>query len=97
MVEIEFHPEALSDSRKAVAWYCERSVQAANKFANEMERMLGRIATTPLLFPAYDDDHRYAMLTRYPYSIIFRVESQTVKVIAIAHASRSSDFWRDRV
>jgi hypothetical protein len=35
-------------------------------------------------------------LRRFPFLIIFRVIRDGITVIAVAHTSRSPDFWRGR-
>ncbi len=34
---------------------------------------------------------------RFPYSIIFRVDSDRIYVIAVAHAKRRPGYWKDRL
>jgi hypothetical protein len=96
LAEILFHPEALAEYTAALAWYRARSVRAATRLEAEVDRMLGRIISSPDAFPAYDDEHRFAVLKRFPYSIIYQVLSGQVFVIAVAHSSRAPDYWRKR-
>jgi hypothetical protein len=62
-----------------------------------MERVLGLIGTTPELFPSYDEGHRFVMLKRFPYSLIYQVQSGGEYIIAVAHSSRSAGYWQDRI
>jgi plasmid stabilization system protein ParE len=96
VANILFHPEAETDYQAALAWYQSRSARAAARFEAEMERILGLIDSNPDLFPKYDDDHRFAVLQRYPYSVVYRVLQGTVYVIAVAHSSRSAGYWQGR-
>ncbi len=61
-----------------------------------MERVLGLIATFPDMFPKYDDAHRFAVLRRYPYSLVYQVLPDRVYVVAVAHSSRSAGYWQGR-
>ncbi len=94
--DVLFHPEAEGDYQAALAWYEARSVRAAARFERETERVLGLIAVHPGMFPAYDEQHRFAVLRRFPYSIVYRTEPGRVVVIAVAHGSRSARYWLDR-
>ena len=59
--------------------------------------MLGLIGANPDLFPQYDDEHRFAVLKRFPYSVVYRVQPAGIYVIAVAHSSRSPGYWQGRM
>ena len=96
MADIAFHPEAQTEYEAALAWYQARSPQAAIRFEAEVARILGLIGTSPDLFPPYDDEHRFAVLRRFPYSIIYQPQSGRVFVIAVAHSARKTGYWQGR-
>jgi plasmid stabilization system protein ParE len=96
VVDIQFHPEAQTEYDAALAWYRSRSPQAASRFETEMERVLGLIGSGPEMFAAYDDEHRFAILRRYPYSVVYQVQAAQVYVVAVAHSSRSPGYWQGR-
>ncbi len=97
MADILFHPEAQAEYDSALAWYRARSAQTAARFEAEVERVLGQIGANPDLFPNYDDEHRFAVLRRYPYTVVYRVEGEHVYVVALAHSGRAAGYWRGRV
>jgi plasmid stabilization system protein ParE len=94
--EVLFHPEAQSEYDAAIAWYRARSPSAASRFETEVERVLGLIAAHPEMFHKYDDEHRFAVLRRFPYSLVYQVHPECVFVVAVAHGSRSPGYWQDR-
>jgi hypothetical protein len=71
-------------------------VQAAAQFEAEMERVLGLIGASPDTFPKYDDEHRFAVLRRYPSSVVYQVQPNRVYVIAVAHGKRAAGYWQGR-
>lgn len=93
MLDVEFHPEARDDYRDASVWYRARNPRAAERFEAEAEHLLGLVAASPMMFPLYDDEHRFAMLRRFPYSVVYRVEPDRIFVIAVAHSRRSPSYW----
>ncbi len=96
MANISFLPAAEQDYQEALAWYQARSAQAAAGLEAAMAVALERIADTPEAFPLCDDRHRFYVLRRYPYSIVYRVESGDVLVVAVTHNRRSPTRWQNR-
>jgi plasmid stabilization system protein ParE len=91
-----FHPEAMAEYIESVGWYEERSLRAAERFEAEVERVLARILADPNAFPRYDEIHRFAVLHRFPYSVVYEAQAEGVYVIAVAHSSRSPGYWQTR-
>jgi len=96
VASVSFHPEAQAEYDAALAWYQARSLRAAARFEAEMQRTIGLIGSSPALFPQYDADHRFAVLRRFPYSVVFQEQPGQVYVIAVAHTSRSAGYWQGR-
>jgi len=96
VAKVLFHPEADAEYLAAREWYQSRSLQAAFRFESELERVLGLIAANPDTFPKYDDNHRFALLRRFPYCVIYQERSEGIDVIAVAHTSRSAGYWQGR-
>lgn len=96
MVDVGFHPEARTEYQDALTWYQVRSSRAATRFEAEVERLLEAIASGPAQFPRYDDEHRFAVLRRFPYSIVYQVRADRAYIVAVAHAARSPAYWQGR-
>ena len=94
---VRLHPEALNEADSAIEWYRRRSVRAAEMFADELDRAIGRIRDHPRQFPEYGFGARRMLLRRFPYLIIFRETASGVEVIAVAHGRRRPGYWRDRL
>lgn len=96
MPDLQFHPEADAEYAAAIQWYENRSVRAADRFELEVENTLQRICSSPDVFARYDEIHRYALIHRFPYSLVYRTFNEVVYVVAVAHGSRSPGYWLDR-
>ena len=96
MANIYYLPAAESDYRQALAWYQGRSTRAAAGFETAVDVALKRIADDPEFWPLCDDRHRFYILRRYPFSIIYRIENGDILVVAVAHASRRENYWHGR-
>jgi plasmid stabilization system protein ParE len=82
----------------AQAWYEARRQGLGARFLDEVEAMLTRIAAGPQRFQRWMDDARYqrAVLSRFPYVVMFIADrpSRTVTVVAVAHTSREPGYWK---
>jgi hypothetical protein len=48
-------------------------------------------------YPECDAGCREAALTRYPYSLVYRIEPDgSVLIVAVAHSSREPSYWEGR-
>ena len=92
---VRFHPAALQDAGEA-AWYAERSLRAAVRFLDELDRLIDVIAVSPDRFQSFDADLRRAVFRRFPFYIVFRADDLNVVVLAVAHGKRRPRFWQDR-
>jgi toxin ParE1/3/4 len=97
MADISIHPDAEAEYEAALAWYMARSERAAAGFETAFEQALKKIAANPELYPLRDDRHRFCLLRRYPYSLIYRVEVGHIQVVAVAHALRLPGYWSGRI
>ena len=91
-------PEAESEARAAFEWYLERNPMAAQRFEDAVEHAMERILERPLAWPSHDASAgtRHFVLQRFPYSVIYRIEGETVTVVAVAHQRRRAGYWRGR-
>jgi plasmid stabilization system protein ParE len=95
-MRVRFHPEAEAELLQALAWYRERSEFAAQAFALAVDRALGHIAAGPERWPETQPGERRVILSRFPYSVLYRVRQDDVFVTAIAHQKRRPGYWRRR-
>ncbi len=84
------------DYTESLCWYAERSLQAANDFDSELQRAFREILEGPNRFPKCDERHHFLMMRRFPFQVIYRLKGDTVEIIAIAHTSRQSAYWKNR-
>jgi plasmid stabilization system protein ParE len=74
----------------------EANAELGLAFIAEFERSLGVLCTYPRLGPIWRSTTRRFPLRRFPYTIIYQVTPEEVRVIALAHQSRRPGYWRGR-
>lgn len=97
VLELEYLEEALAEAEAAARWYAERSAAAARGFSDEIDAAESAIARLPEAWPRFDHGTRRFLLRRYPFSVVYRVESHRVLIIAVAHGRRRPGYWKLRL
>jgi len=93
---LEIHPAALDELQSAVAWYFERSENAALKFLNEIDQAMDLVAASPQRWPMAEHSTRRLVLRRFPFAVIYRETETAIQVLAIAHGHRRPGYWKER-
>lgn len=94
--KLEYLDAALVEAKEAARWYAQRSPTAAAGFVIELEAAAQAITEKPDTWPAYGQGTRRYLLRRYPYSLIYRVETARLVIVAVAHAHRRPGYWKQR-
>ncbi|MDD5240681.1 MAG: type II toxin-antitoxin system RelE/ParE family toxin [Sulfuricella sp.] len=91
------HPGALADLNDAAAFYTERANNELGiSLISEFERALGMLSGNPELGAVWRGSLRRFPLRRFPYSLVYQVKLQELRVIALAHQRRRPGYWKDR-
>jgi plasmid stabilization system protein ParE len=96
MMPVDYLPGARRDFDESFDWYAERSTVAAERFSSAVDAALNRIAASPQQFALIDRLHRECIVRRFPFRIVYRVESNRILVVAVAHAKRRPGYWTHR-
>ena len=96
-MRVSFNSEALAEAEEATRWYRENGGAAPSRtFAHELKRIIGLAAQQPGIgSPGLNGTSRL-YLKRFPYTLVFRIEGDMVRVIAVAHQSRRPGYWGGR-
>jgi plasmid stabilization system protein ParE len=93
-LRIVFEPAARQDLLDATEWYLhEAGARQAERFEVEVRRCLNLLLRLPALGIPSSHDVRKLSLRRFPYSLVYRDESELIRVIAVAHHRRMPGYW----
>ncbi|MGE3298508.1 MAG: type II toxin-antitoxin system RelE/ParE family toxin [Porticoccaceae bacterium] len=96
-MRISLSHEASADFEAAIDWYLEElAFAAADDFADEFEHALALLGTFPEMGVTSQYKTRAFTLPKFPYSLIYRVLSDHIRIIAVAHHSRRPGYWAAR-
>jgi plasmid stabilization system protein ParE len=95
-MRVIFSPEARAEFDEAVEYYDQQRQGLGGELRAEVREFLPRLQRSPLTFPVERGEVRRLILARFPYKLLYSVESDHVYVIALAHRRRAPAYWVDR-
>lgn len=93
---LEVLEAAADEALEATKWYRERSEDVALAFVAEVRDALDRIEEAPETWPRHHHGTQRKLLNRFPYEVVYRLLSDRILVVAIAHCKRRPGYWRRR-
>lgn len=99
MVRLVLTPAAQGDIAQAVAWYCVRSVRAAEEFLLAVRAAFARIEEQPKAQVIVDPGSgaRRALLRRFPHRVLYLIDNERIVVFAVVHHRRDTPAWKERL
>ncbi len=97
MPKIIFHPEISSEIKASYSWYQEQAAGLGDDFIVELESAYEAITELPETWPKFQKGFRRFLLTRFPYSIVYKDTNENIFVVAVMHNSRKPGYWLGRV
>ena len=97
MNRIRFHELANKELLDARDYYDDLVFRLGEKFVIEVERCLNIIKTNPLAYPVVKLNVRKAVVIKFPYSILYRVEKDNIYILAVMHQKRKPKYWAERM
>ena len=92
-MEVLFSEFALKELVDPTAYYELEYPGLGSNFRAEIKKSIERIVEHPLAWSIERGEVRRALLHRFPYKILYSVESDHIFFIAIAHQHRKPEYW----
>ncbi len=90
-------PEADRELTDSALYYArEADAELGLAFIATFERALDLLCSNPQLGAPWRNERRRFPLPRFPYSIIYYIKGEELRVIAIAHHARKPGYWGKR-
>ena len=96
-MKVRFSKLAQLEVDDAVAWYESQSQDLETRFLDDLDRTIRRISAFPLSCTEIEPDVRRCLLTRFPYGVIYGIDSDAIIVVAVAHLHRKPQHWTGRL
>ena len=95
-MRLVFHPDVALEISSSYHWYQEQAQGLGDDYLKELESSYEAIIELPNTWPKFKKGFRRFLLSKFPYSVIYRVEKDIVFVVAVMHNSRKPGYWEDR-
>lgn len=89
------NPEAEADLADAEAWYDAQRPGLGDEFLDGAE-VFDRLRRLPYLYGKVFQDLRPALIRRFPYAVVYRVDDDQITVVAVYHTHRDPRGWQNR-
>lgn len=89
--------EAEEDILFSAVWYDQQREHLGDEFIRCLEGAFIRIQRNPESFAEVFPSVRRALVRRFPYSVIYRLDSDQIGIIAVYHGSRDPKGWQERL
>jgi toxin ParE1/3/4 len=97
MNSVIFDPEAESEFLAAVRYYEDCQKGLGRRFRLLVEFAVQKIVESPFIYRILKAPFRRYLLPKFPYSIIYSIEPDHIRIIAVAHNKRKPKYCSHRV
>ncbi|GAB2490550.1 type II toxin-antitoxin system RelE/ParE family toxin [Algoriphagus taiwanensis] len=87
-------PQAEQDIQDIFDWYERKAVGLGEYFLEDLESKFKKIVDRPEVYQIHYTDFRFAFLERFPVSIHFKAEVDTIYVFGVFPTAENPKKWR---
>jgi len=96
-MRVIYHPEAELELIEAAQFYSQRVPGLGADFLVSIDEAVRTIMSAPDRWRTVARDVRRYLLPRFPFAILYRAQPDDLRILAVKHHSRKSDYWRGRL
>lgn len=97
MRKVTFHEDADAEMNDAAHYQQERAFGLRLSFLDAVEDAVDKVLENPEAYQLVGDEVRHKLLIRFPYSILYVIEPDRIRVVAVAHQKRRPGYWSYRL
>ncbi len=97
MIGYRFLPPAEEEMTEASIFYEAASAGLGSDFLDDLQRVVNGLREHPESGLVVGQGLRRALLHRFPFSLIYSLETDSILIVAVAHQRRRPNYWKDRI
>ena len=90
------HPAAEQEVAAALKVGEERGFGLGRELVQEIRRVSALLCDVPNMGEPLDLRHRRFPLRKFPFGLIYRVDGDLLRIVAVAHRRQRPGYWRER-
>lgn len=94
---VSFHTLAETELYEAAQYYESESEDLGKIFIHQVETAVMRIQEHPESAPLINEVVRRMIVGRFPYSVLYSIVSDSVRILAVANQKRRPFYWSGRI
>jgi len=94
---VTFHEDARAELAEASHFYEDRVPGLGQALIDDVESCVNEILEHPGACERVSKKLRRKVLSRFPYGLIYAIEQDRIRIMAIAHYKRRPEYWRYRL
>ena len=96
MNSVRFHIEAEAELNEAVSFYEALVPGLGKSLTAEVKKTVRLVQAHPAAGQNVSARLKKSLVHRFPYSLIYSVDAQSILILAVAHHRRRPGYWRKR-
>jgi len=97
MKPVIFLPEAEEEMYEAAKYYESQASGLGIDYLSEVERAATSITESPKAWPKLEGELRRRLVRRFPFGILYFIETDKIVIVAVAHLKRRPGYWKKRI
>ncbi len=93
---ITIHEAAEAEINEAADFYDIESPGLGTVFIDEIQRAIENMINHPEAYQLIRGRVRRTLLNKFPYSLIYSVRTNEIRILAVAHQKRRPFYWHGR-
>ena len=89
-------PQARDEMREAYDFFEARITGLGRRFSLEVAEAIEKIRATPLTWPNIDNETRKCSTRKFKYGVLYRIEGESIVVVAVMDLRRRPGYWKHR-
>ncbi len=95
-MRLTYHPDAKAELIEAARFYNQRVSGLGAEFLEAVDQSGQIILKTPDRWRVVDGNVRRYLMSRFPYTIYYRLLPDRIRILAFAHHGRHPSYWLNR-
>ena len=97
MISIQIPSFVEKELLEATTYYDTQSSGLGDDFAREVQRLLDRLSIFPTSAPRLGEAFRLCPLQRFPYSLLYEVESELLVIVGLIHQKQGPETCEEKL